>query len=185
MKSRFSSIEDVRAIEARGAWHTLDQPVTIYERLTRTRDAHGDRNAISFQILSGPKDKAETLTWTEFHARSTQAANLFRDLGIGKDDVVAYLLPNANETAVTLIGAMVAGIASPINPLLDAEQIASILRDTGAKVLVTMKSFPKSDVAQKAAAAVKLAPNVETILEVDLNRYLTPPKSWIVPLIRP
>ena len=29
------------------------------------------------------------------------------------------------------------------------------------------------------------APNVQTVLEVDLNRYLTPPKSWIVPLIRP
>jgi acyl-CoA synthetase (AMP-forming)/AMP-acid ligase II len=40
-------------------------------------------------------------------------------------------------------------------------------------------------VPQKAHAAVALAPNVETVLEVDLNRYLAPPKSWIVPLIRP
>lgn len=29
------------------------------------------------------------------------------------------------------------------------------------------------------------APKVHTVLEIDLNRYLTPPKSWIVPLIRP
>jgi acyl-CoA synthetase (AMP-forming)/AMP-acid ligase II len=40
-------------------------------------------------------------------------------------------------------------------------------------------------VADKTAAAVALAPNVKTVLEVDLLRYLTPPKSWIVPLIRP
>ena len=33
--------------------------------------------------------------------------------------------------------------------------------------------------------AIELAPNVVTVLEVDLNRYLTPPKSWIVPLVRP
>src|SRR5690606_16447475 len=26
---------------------------------------------------------------------------------------------------------------------------------------------------------------VKTVLEVDLNHYLTPPKSWIVPLVRP
>ena len=30
-----------------------------------------------------------------------------------------------------------------------------------------------------------MAPNVKTVLEVDLLRYVTPPKSWIIPLIRP
>jgi acyl-CoA synthetase (AMP-forming)/AMP-acid ligase II len=80
---------------------------------------------------------------------------------------------------------MVAGIVNPINPLLEPEQIAAILRETKAKVLVTLKPFPKTDVPQKAAAAVALAPNVETVIEVDLNRHLSPPKSWIVPLIRP
>jgi fatty-acyl-CoA synthase len=79
----------------------------------------------------------------------------------------------------------VAGIVNPVNPLLEPEQISAILRETKAKVLVTLKSFPKSDVAQKAAEAVKHAPNVKTVLEVDLNHYLTPPKSWIVPLVRP
>ncbi|HCC98646.1 MAG TPA: acyl-CoA synthetase, partial [Rhodobacteraceae bacterium] len=24
-----------------------------------------------------------------------------------------------------------------------------------------------------------------TVLEIDLNRYLTPPKKWLVPLLRP
>ena len=91
--------------------------------------------------------------------------------------VVAYMLPNATETVITLFGACVAGIANPINPLLEAEQIGSILRETNAKVLVTLKAFPKTDVPQKAAEAVKLAPNVTTVLEVDLNRYLSPPKS--------
>ena len=128
---------------------------------------------MSFQLLSGPTDKAETLTWTDLLAQSCQAANLFRSLGVGETDVVAYLLPNATETVVTLLGGAIAGIVNPINPLLEPEQIASILRETGAKVLVTLKSFPKSDVAQKAAEAVALAPNVKTVLEVDLNHYLS------------
>ena len=54
----------------------------------------------------------------------TQAANLFRDLGVGEKDVVAYILPNAMETVVTLIGASVAGIANPINPLLMQNKLA-------------------------------------------------------------
>jgi acyl-CoA synthetase (AMP-forming)/AMP-acid ligase II len=69
--------------------------------------------------------------------------------------------------------------------LLEPDQIAAILRETNAKVLVTLRGFPKTDLPQLAADAVAQAPNVQTVLEVDLNRYLTPPKSWIVPLIRP
>ena len=94
-------------------------------------------------------------------------------------------MPNATETILTYLGGQVAGIVNPINPLLDAEQIASILRETNAKVLVTLKAFPKTDVAQKAAEAVRLAPNVTHVLEVDLHRYLTGLKRLIVPLIRP
>ncbi len=83
------------------------------------------------------------------------------------------------------MGAGIAGIVNPINPLLDAEQVAGILRETDAKVLVTLKAFPKSEVAQLASKALELAPNVHTVLEIDLNRYLSPPKSWLVPLLRP
>ena len=183
--SDFTSMADRNAIEEAMTWDARGIPTSVYGTLSQTAETFGGHNAVSFQILSGPKDKAETLTWSALHGKVTQAANLFRGLGVGEKDVVAYLLPNANETVITLLGGTVAGIANPINPLLEAEQIGSILRETGAKVLVTMKPFPKSDVAQKAAEAVRLAPNVTTILEVDLNRYLTPPKSWIVPLIRP
>ncbi len=181
----FASIEDTRRIEAEMPWEARDTPRTLYEMLTRTKDKFGSRNAVTFQLLSGPKDKAETLTWDELHARTCQAANLFRDLGVGEQDVVACVLPNCNETALTILGGAIAGIINPINPLLEAEQIGAILRETGAKVVVTLKAFPKTDVAQKTAAAVAMAPNVETVLEIDLNRYLTPPKSWIVPLVRP
>jgi fatty-acyl-CoA synthase len=52
----------------------------------------------------------------------------------------------------------VAGIVNPINPLLEAEQISAILRETKAKVVVTLKAFPKTDVPQKVAEAVKHAP---------------------------
>jgi len=136
-------------------------------------------------LLSGPKDPAETLTWRTLHQKTSQAANMFRGLGVGPKDVVAYVLPNSNETVLTLLGGAVAGIVNPINPLLDPEQIGAILRETNAKVVVTLKAFPKTDVGQKTAAAVALAPNVQAVVEVDLNRYLTPPKSWIVPLVRP
>lgn len=181
----YAGMEDRNAIEAEMPWENRDVPVTLYGLLSDTTAKFPNHNAMSYQLLSGAKDKAETLTWTGFHSKITQAANLFRSLGVGPTDVVAYVLPNCNETLLTLLGGAVAGVSNPINPLLDPEQIASILRETGASVVVTLRPFPKSDVAEKTAEAVKMAPGVHTVLEVDLVRYLTPPKSWIVPFIRP
>ena len=181
----FATKAEVDAVGNEMPWAERDVSKTMYEFIDSVATRHGKRPGISFQITSGPKDKAETLSWQDFRDKSVQAANLFRSLGIGEKDVVAYLLPICNEAALTLIGGCIAGIANPINPLLEKEQIAAILRETNAKVLVTLRGFPKTDLAQLAADAVADAPNVKTVLEVDLNRYLSPPKSWIVPLIRP
>lgn len=181
----YSGIADRDAIEAESAWEDRDLHKTLYGMLSSTATKFPNNKAISYQLLSGPTDHAETLTWQQFHDKSVQAANLFRGLGIGPKDVVAYVLPNTNETAITLVGGAIAGIVNPINPLLDAEQIGAILRETNATVVVTLRPFPKTDVADKTAEAVALAPNVKTVLEVDLHRYLTGLKKVIVPLIRP
>ncbi len=183
--ARFESIDDRNAVETEMPYEDRKIPATIYSFLTDVRDRHGARPAVSFQMFSGPQDPAQTLSWRELHQRVTQAANLFRSLGVGPQDAVAYLLPNSLETVVTLLGGATAGIVNPINPLLEAEQIAGILRETGARVLVTLKAFPKTDVAQKAAEAVAMAPNVQHVVEIDLLTYLTGLKRLIVPLIRP
>ena len=70
---------------------------------------------------------------------------------------------------MTLLAGATAGIVNPINPLLRARAYRRILRDTGAKVVVTLAPFPKTDVAQKVAEALALAPGVETVLQVDLR----------------
>ena len=181
----FAGLDDRNAIEAQMPWEKRDVATTLYGALSKTAQNFPNHNAISYQIFSGPQDKAETLSWSQLKDKTCQTANMFRSLGIGENDVVAYILPNCNETVLTLLGGAIAGIVNPINPLLDAEQIGSILRETNAKVVVTLRPFPKTDVAEKTAEAVSLAPNVQTVLEVDLLSYLTPPKSWIVPLIRP
>jgi len=181
----FRSLQDVRRVEADSAWEERDVPVSVYQAITRARNLWGNRPAISFQLFSDPKARAETLSWAELQTRVTQAANLFRSLGVQEDDTVAYVLPTLNETAIALLGGMTAGRVAPINPLLEPEKISAILRETKAKVVVTLRAFPKTDVAQKVAQAVAHAPDVKYVLEVDLLRHLSPPKSWIVPLIRP
>lgn len=181
----FATLQDIKDIETSEPWPQSAPATTLYEWISQTKAKFGARPAITFQLTSGEKDAAETLTWAEFHGRVTQTANLLRSLGVGESDTVAYVLPNCNETAAVLLGGAVAGIANPVNPLLEPEQIGAILRETKAKVVVTLKAFPKTDLPQKVAQAVALAPNVQTVLEVDLLRYLTGLKKVIVPLIRP
>ncbi|WP_410219552.1 acyl-CoA synthetase [Paracoccus sp. (in: a-proteobacteria)] len=182
---KFSTFEDRDRLDRECDYAARDLPTTIYDFLARTAERFPQRSAVSFQLLSGPRAPSTTLTWQELLERVTETANLFRSLGVGPQDTVAYLLPNSIETPVVLLAGATAGIVSPINPLLDARQIAGILRETRAKVLVTLKSFPKTDVAQKAAEAVAQAPGVTHVIEVDLNRHLRGIKRWIVPLIRP
>ena len=151
---RFGGIADRDAVENAMPYDARGNARTIYEFLSQTADRFPDRPAVLFQLLSGPRDHAVTLNWRELRERVTETANLLRKLGIGPTDTVAYLLPNCLETAITLLGGATAGIVNPINPLLESEQISAILRETKAKVLVTLKAFPKTDVAQKAATVM-------------------------------
>ena len=136
--TKFATKADIEAINAEQDWHDRGLPKTMYEFTKSVKERHGSRSAVSFQIFSGPKDHAETLNWAQFHDQSVQTANLLRGLGVGETDAVAYMLPCCNEACLTLVGGAMAGIANPVNPLLDAEQIAAILRETNAKVLVTL-----------------------------------------------
>lgn len=181
----FAGIDDVKAIENEMPWEERNVPKTLFAQINDTAQKFPNHNAVSFQIFSDPKSKAETVTWSEFRDRTAQCANMLRAHGIGPTDVVGYILPNATETVFALMGGAVAGIVNPINPLLEAEQIGAILRETEAKAVITLRAFPKTDVAQKTAQAVAMAPSVKTVFEVDLLGHVSGLKSFIIPLIRP
>ena len=181
----FNDLAGKKSIEQGMPWDDVENPTTIFEALNITKNGYGTKSAISFQIEADPKSHAETLTWNDVYRRVCQTANFFNSLGVGRDDVVAFLLPNCNETIFTLLGGMIAGKVNPINPLLSASQIAGILNSSNAKVLVTLKSFPKTNVAQLAHEAAAECTDIKHIVEIDLVRYLKPPKKWVAGLIRP
>ena len=83
-------------------------------------------------------DRAGTSTYAQItEAVEATAAGLIEH-GLRRGDRVAVWLPKRSEKAVALYGGMRAGgVAVPINALLKAPQVAHILRDSGATVLVT------------------------------------------------
>ena len=157
----------------------------IYEMLQTVAKEHGDKPALSFQLRPSPTEKAVTYNYREYNQEVTRAANLFHSLGVKPGDTVACILPNTPQTVFAMLGAMTVGIVVPINPLLSPEQIAGILNESGARVVVGLASFLKTDIAQKTAKALAGAPKVEVLLEVDLRQYLSPLASLVVALKRP
>jgi len=158
---------------------------STYQVLEEGAEKWPSKPAVSFQLKGKPNDKSYTWTYAELLSVATKAANLFRSLGATEKNSVALVLPNLPETLAAMFAAQTSGIVNPINPLLEPEQIASILRDADAKIVVTLSGFPKTEIAQNVAEALKSTPMVETLIEVDMRKYVSPPLSWLIPLIRP
>ena len=88
-------------------------------------------------LPQGRLDREPVLTtFGELAHGVRRAAKLFRSLGVGRGDAVALLLPNLPETYLALLGAMSAGVAMPVNWMLRAAQLESLLRAGRPKVLV-------------------------------------------------
>ncbi|MEM7242612.1 MAG: acyl-CoA synthetase [Pseudomonadota bacterium] len=185
MNVPFANVKDVQKMVEDMPYAKRMPHKTVYQQLSATAEQFPNNPAISYQITSGPSDKNITLSWSELKEQVTRAANYFRSIGIGEKDVIAYLLPSTHETLITLMGGMVAGIVAPINPTLEPEKISALLTQLDAKAVVTLRPFPKTDVAQLTADALKDAPSVKTLIEIDLVPHLSGLKSFIAPLIRP
>jgi len=117
------------------------------------------------------------VTYRQLLGRIHQVANMLSELGVGPNDVVSLLLPNLPQTHFAFWGAEAAGIANPINPLLEADQIAAILRAARTKVLIALGPLPGSDIWEKVVTIRPQVPSLSTVIQV-----LGPPdpeKEWV------
>jgi fatty-acyl-CoA synthase len=167
------TLADIHAIE-QTPWPEQLPATTTYELLRQAAARHPQRTALRF-VLSGAAGAPEfSFSYQRLVDGVTQAANAFHQAGIVPGKAVALLLPNLPETHFALWGAQAAGIASPLNPLLDADHIASLVEATGAEVLVTLTPQADSDLWTKAMAVVERCPRIHTVFVVDLDAYLEP-----------
>jgi fatty-acyl-CoA synthase len=125
-----------------------------------------DAPAIQFLQNADPADTPAVISHRDFIARVTQAANMFHALGVGKDDVVSFMLPLLPDAFVTLFGAEAAGIANPVNPLLEPHQIAEILEAANTKVLVALGPLPGTDIWQKVEQIRPQLRHLKAIVQV-------------------
>ncbi len=120
--------------------------------LPRRRLKHPDKTALIF-------GDDRRLSYADLATAVERSAAVFADHGIGRGDRVAYLGENSPEFLVTLFGAAHLGaVFVPVNTRLAAPEIAHVLADSGARVLVHDPSF-----TDRVAAAVSTAPIAHVI----------------------
>src|SRR3954471_3951425 len=97
-------------------------------------------------VLVGPEgDKVEAGVLA---ARANQVSNGLRALGLEKGDTIALVIPNGIEMIELVLGAQQIGLyTTPINHHLVGPEIAYIVNDSDAKVLVGHERFAGALVA--------------------------------------
>jgi long-chain acyl-CoA synthetase len=112
----------------------------------------------------------ESLTYAELDRRSSRGANLFRSLNLNPGDVIAILLDNDLRYFELVWAAQRAGLYyTCISTKLSLDEVIYILRDSGAKMLIT---------APHMKLAADLAPHVGGLKLFMLDRPVAPFESF-------
>ena len=118
--------------------------VALQDHVFELADRWPDKPA----LIDGPSGRTLTFAQLRAAARATAAGLAAR--GFAKGDVFAIYSPNLPEYAVAFFGVAAAGgVVTTINPLSTPAELNRQLRDSGAKMLLTVPPF--LDKAREAA----------------------------------
>jgi fatty-acyl-CoA synthase len=155
----------VRAIEAVPLTERLAAHTT-YDALRLGASADPAAPAITFLPNADPDEAPLVVSHDAFFRGVTRTANALHALGVGPGDVVSFLLPLVPQAFYTLYGAEAAGVANPVNPLLEPFQLVEILRAARTRVLVTLGPAPGADIWEKVQRIRSELPDLAAIVVV-------------------
>ncbi len=134
------------------------QPLTPLLFLERTAQVFPDAPAIAYG--------ATRRTYREMRARCVKLAHALTQLGLGRGDTVAVILPNIPQMVECHFGVPMAGcVLNTINTRLDAATIAYILDHGEAKALILDREW--APVARAALAQCTARPHIIEVNDTE------------------
>jgi fatty-acyl-CoA synthase len=131
-------------------------PLTPIDFIARAAELYGDRLA----VVHGPIRR----NWRETYARARQLASALRQLGIGKSDTVAVLLPNIPAMVEAHFGIPMAGaVLNALNTRLDPKSLAFMLAHGEARMLIA-----DSEYAGTVAELANQFPHLQIVMVDDV-----------------
>jgi len=136
----FGTIADIERIEA----VPFEERLGISDFYLRTQIALGahDPSTSAIRFLADAQAEPEDTSFATLRDQVDRVAALLRAHGIGRDDVVAIILPTMPAAYWAILGAMAVAIPFPINWMLEAEPLLSLIVDSRAKVVITLGPTP-------------------------------------------
>jgi fatty-acyl-CoA synthase len=111
--------------------------------------------------------RGRRLTYAEWNELSERAAASLLARGAAKGDRVALLLPPRPEYAIGYLAAAKAGlVATGINPRLADPEIATVVRDAGARFLIAIDRFAGREYAAAIEPLRRELPDLQTVFVV-------------------
>lgn len=110
---------------------------------------------------------SQRVTYGELEEASNKLANALIGLGLEKGDHVAILMSHCPEWVVNYFGVVKAGgVAVLLGSMLKAPELAPLLRDSDAQILITEKSF-----SRMLSPVLSDIPLLKHVIEVDGDYY--------------
>jgi long-chain acyl-CoA synthetase len=155
-----------------GVPYTIGVPPAPMHRILRSA-------ARRFPLKTAIIFEGNRLTYRRLNRESSRFANLLRALGVKPGDRVLILLPNLPQTVIAYFGVLKAGgVVVFTTPLSEPTELARQIRESGAKVLVTLTRL--ADIAR----AVKAQTGLEHVIFTNVKDYLPEPKRFLFTLLR-
>jgi len=120
---------------ARASWGVTDRPMKTQRLLHESLLQHGSSSMRDRAALVAD---GQSYAFGELLDASRRLAGALRSRGVGRGDRVAIQLENSWESAIAVFGTLIAGaVFVLVNPQTPASKLEFILRDSGARALLT------------------------------------------------
>lgn len=142
-----------------------------YDLFMESAERFDNDAAIEFLLTGQKGEPTQTLSFKELARQITQTANLLHSLGILSRDSVSILLPILPQSHSAIWGSQAAGIANPINPLLEADHIAEIIEAAQSRIVICLGPSSHSDLWNKLLQILHRLSQVHTVIVVQQQHF--------------
>ena len=140
---------------------------TVPDLLRHGASFHPDKAALLYLREAEVDETPIAVSYRDMVSRVNQAANYFAGLCPHEPPVVAVMAPSVPEHFTCLYAAPTAGTLCPLNWMADPSVNSRIVKDLGAKILVTLGPTPGYDVWESARRLLELAPSIEHVVQIE------------------